>query len=292
MKSTLEKYLPGAIIFILALIILAGLLFNPSFYIVGLVILALSLCIFRIRWAISLFIFMAPFHFLFKEIYSSIAVDLWAELFLLFLIVAWLILVLTGRLPFPPRSILSALIVVYFIWGIYEIFNSLNLLTGLAGFRIIFSFVPLYFIALSTIRNEEDVKKYIKTMLFSGTIIAAIAIVQFVLLGAQVIRSGEFIDITSKYSGADQLIRLGIPFYRATSILIGPNELGNYLIILLMFIITFKYYWRENKENADFKFNAIFMLMFLAFVFTMSRSSYIGLTVAFAAILFLKKALK
>jgi hypothetical protein len=292
MKRDLDKYIPATVVLIFTLIMLRGLLFNPSFLIVIFVLLALSFCVFKIRWAICLFILLAPFHFLFKELYPLLAVDLWQEIFLLLLVFAWIILILMRKLPLPPKSILSGLIVAYFLWGICEIFNSLNLLMGLAGFRVIFSFVPLYFIALSTIRDEDDVRKYVNTMLISGAIIAFIAIIQFVLLGSQIIKPGEFIDFTSKYSGPGKLIRLGIPFWRATSFLMGPNELGNYLIILLSFATALKYLWHEYRIKNNLKLVVILMVMFTALIFTMSRSSIISMAVAFTVILFFKKNAK
>ena len=102
-------------------------------------ILIFALCLFKINWAICGFIFLCPFHYVFKEIYPSVVTDLWREGFLVCILGGWFIQVCLKKLPLPPRNILSLLIVAYILWGLIEIFHSFSLIAGLAGFRFMFA---------------------------------------------------------------------------------------------------------------------------------------------------------
>lgn len=248
----------------------------------------------RIRSAICLFIFLAPFHYVLKELYPSLVTDLWREGFFLSILLSWFIQVfLTKRLPIPPKSILNPLIIVYMFWGAIEILRSFNLLVGLAGFRFMFAFVPLYFVTLSTIEGEKEIKKYVNVILISGFIIAIIAIVQVVVVSILgIIKPGGFLSVLLRlrYSGARPA---GWEFHRVTSVFASPNELGIFLVTCLIIIIMFSYSSPKYKMGHPRKmFFPIIIIMVVALLFSMSRSSGIGFIAAILALSFLRKKRK
>jgi hypothetical protein len=251
-------------------------------------IIAFVLPFLKIDWAICLFIFLSPFHYLFKEIAPSIVTDLWREIFVLCILWSWLIQVLSRKLPLPPRSLLTSLVVTYLLWGTIEIFHSVNLLVGLAGFRFMFAFVPLYFVALSTIKNQDQIWKYVNAVLLSGFIVAAVAIIALLFVSVTgAAMPGVLADLAGKYGGA---IRIGVSLQRSSSILVNPNELGNFLFVCLVFGVVSVFHGNQHrmKRRKTLVFSVVIMLV--ALLLSMSRSSIIALLCALLAASLLVKA--
>lgn len=239
----------------------------------------------RLDWAICIFIFLSPFHYVIKEIYTSPLVDLWREIFFLCLLASWFIQICIKRLPPPPKSIVNFLIISFIVWCGMEIFNSFNVLAGIAGFRYYVKFIILYYIALSTIKGEKEIRRYINTILISGIIVATLGIIQFILesvLG--VTDSGIFVDRT----GYGIAKASGIGLSRATSVLAGVNEAGLFFAVVGSFLIIFNFYHQKNKSKYG-KVTPIFLiLVVVALFFTMSRSSMIAFVISIMSIMFLK----
>ena len=193
----------------------------------------------QINWAILALVFLSPFHYAIKELSSSMLVDVWRELLLLLILGGWLARVLVRRQPFFRNEFISLVLVAYVLWGVVEIFNSVNLLVGLAGFRYLFSFVPLYFVGRSTITGEPEIRRFMKSVLVSGAIVAGIAVVQFVVVSVLgVVEHGTSIDFARKYAPSSYAA-VGIPWHRSNSILVNPNELG--LFLAACFVLTYSY---------------------------------------------------
>jgi len=260
---------------------------TPALAVVGVLILVFSLI--KIDWAVLAFVFLCPFHLVIKEIYPSVFTDLWRELFLLCILTSWCMQVCLMKLPLPRKGILNFVIVTYICWGAIEILRSYNLLAGVAGFRFMFAFVPVYFVVLSTLRRRTQIGKYVNVILASGFIIAVIAILQFILISLLgILTQGIAVDFARRYAAR----AAGIPFDRAVSVLPGPNELGHFLLVCLTFLFVFSYCSSENSKAHRRGLLFLLMIMLVALVFSMSRSSLIGFSVAIMSICCLTRKLK
>jgi len=246
-----------------------------------------GLCLLEINWAIWLLILLSPFHFALKAVTSSGVVDVWRELFFLLILASWLLQVLLGKRPPPQLSVLNLVVAGYLLWGVVAILNSASLLVGLAGFRFIFSFVPLYFVASSTITNEKEVKRFVAAILASGVVVALIAILQFILVKLLgVLEKGTSIDFARPVAGAAKAA--GIPWERATSVFLGPNELGVFLAICLT--LGCSYYWSaERRKRHPWLLLLVLAIMGMGLLASMSRSSMLGLVVALLTLTLVKR---
>ena len=266
-------------------ILLLGLLVGfqgPRFAMTLLLLVGVSiivgLCLLEINWAICLLVLLSPFHFALKVLSASLVVDVWRELFFLLIFASWVLQLLLGKRRPPGMTVLNFVVGSYVLWGIVAILNSANLLVGLAGFRFMFAFVPLYFVARSTITSEKDVKRIIASILASGVVVAVIAILQFILVSLLgVIEKESSIDFARKFAGTSQAE--GIPWDRATSVLGGPNELGVFLAVCLA--LGFSYYWSpERRKRHPWLLVLVLAIMGLGLLASMSRSAMLGLAVA------------
>lgn len=250
--------------------------------------LIVILCLLKINWAICLLIFLSPFHYAIKELSSSVAIDVWREVFLLVILWCWLLQILLRKRPLLPNNLLSFVLIAYLLWGIVEIFNSADMLVGMAGFRYMFSFLPLYFITISTVTDEADIKRFVKAILASGVIVGAIAIVQFVLVSLlAVVEKGKGIDFARKYAPTSYLA-VGIPWDRANSILVGPNELGVFLAVCLTLMYGY-YLSKENRSRHPWLVIVSMVITGVGLLVSMSRSSMLGFVVACVALGILKR---
>ena len=264
----------------------------PGLRIVHLAALALAAgCVavlWRINWAILALVFLSPFHYAIKELSSSMLVDVWRELLLLLILGGWLARVLVRRQPFYPNEFISLVLVAYLLWGVVEIFNSVNLLVGLAGFRYLFGFVPLYFVARSTITGEREVRRFINAILVGGVIVAVIAVVQFVVVSVLgVVERGTSIDFVRKYAPMSYAVS-GIPWHRSNSILVSPNELGLFLAACL--VLTYSYCLSMGRRpRRSWLLVTSMLCMGAGLLVSMSRSAILGLAAGMLAVGIVKR---
>lgn len=283
-----SRYLKALFYLLLACIIGYGIAHSITIVALAVfVILSFSFFLVKLDWAICLLIFLFPFHYIFKGLYPSVATDLWREVFLLCISGSWFLQICLGKLHLPAKNSLNPIIITYIIWGIIEILNSFSLLAGLAGFRFMFAFVPLYFVALSTIKGERQVKRYINAILISGFIVSCYAILQFVFVSLMgIVDPGTAIDFARRNVDTFSF-REG--FYRATSVLLSANELGNFLSVCILFLFVFNYYSPQYKSEHHKKLVFSMIIMFIALLFSMARTALIALFSAILVISFLKR---
>jgi len=256
-----------------------------ALFLFGCVAFMAWLCLVKTNWAISLLILLSPFHFALKALSSSGLVDVWREVFFLLIFGAWLLQVLVGKRRPPRISLLNLVIAGYLLWGIVAILNSANLLVGLAGFRFMFSFVPLFFVANSTLSSEQDVKRFVGTILASGVVVAVIAILQIIFVSMLgLVERGTSFDFAREFAGTSQRG----PWERASSVLVGPNELGVFLSVCLT--LAFSYYWSvDRRKRHPWFLTVLLAIMGMGLLASMSRSSMLGLAVALLALGLMKR---
>ncbi|MDD5065518.1 MAG: hypothetical protein PHF84_00590 [bacterium] len=247
-------------------------------------VVALSLANFS--QCIFLFIFLSPFHFFFKELFPFPITDVWRDIYLVAMIYSWFIQVLSNRLKIANKNLVSIMILFYLLWGVIETLNSVNLLTGLVGFRFMFVSVPLFFIAFSTIKSDKEIKRYLWAFLASGFIITVFALLQFVLVSLlHVIPMGTSIDFGRKYSFSGSLFRGFIALERSTSLLSNPNELGNFLLVCFILGIVLSYFKADKN-----RFLVPYIILVLLGLFTaMSRTALVGLVVSVAVLIVISR---
>jgi len=263
--------------------------FNKMTVIMAFILSALILSFLRIDWAIVLLVFLCPFHYVLKEMYPSIYTDIWREIFLACLLVSWFIQVIAKKLPAPSKNVLNNVIIGYLMWGILEIFRSVNLLIGLAGFRFMFPFIPLYFVALSVFETKEKIGKYVNAILISGFIAGIIGVIQFITVSLlHVVTPGSSIIFANKYVNMSS--KLGL--YRAVSVLASDNEFGALMVVGVLFLLVFIFYYPEYRKRHYKKAVFAILIMFAALLFSMSRSAMLGLGAGILAINVLKVRMK
>lgn len=274
----------GSFIPVLSLPKIASIFIGAGFFILSL---------YRLDLAICLFIFLSPFHLVVKEIYPSIITDIWRDIFFLVLVAAWFIQICIRKLPMPRKNIINVLVVLYLLWNVLAIFRSINLKVGIAGFRFMIRFTLIYFIALSTIRGEKEIRRYINVMLATGIVVAIIGVVQFLLVSVLgIVKPGTSIDFTRKYATTGSYMYPTIGMQRAISVFAGTSDFGFFLAFMLGFIFSFAF-MKEHKLKSSKKLLYFSMgLLIIAIFFSMSRSSIISFLIICTAIIFLKKSVK
>ncbi len=234
------------------------------------------------KGSIALFILLAPFHFVIKELFTSPVVSLWQEMFVFVLGIVWLLRVLMNKVDLSRSGAAGWAVAAYLIWGIFEIFNSIHLIPGIAGFRYMFAFVPLYFITATMVTKREDIVLFLKMAVLSAGIIAFVGVLQTLLLAFRIIPLGEGIHFTAKYMNYS-LVRMGMPFMRAVSFLPGPNQLGNYMLVLILLILPFVHCGLPKSTKWRSALRLLMYLSGLALLLSMSRSSIMAVLVGVVA---------
>jgi hypothetical protein len=116
----------------------------------------------------------------------------------------------------------------------------------------------LYFMVLNNVTTERQVKMFLGILLVTGCIVALYA-----------------------NSTIGQVARISAPFESSSE----PNTLGGYVLFLLSILAGLIFYYREKR----FLFILLFLLLIPTFMYTLSRSSYMGLLPALFAFMLITK---
>ncbi|MCM8765471.1 MAG: O-antigen ligase family protein [Candidatus Omnitrophica bacterium] len=151
--------------------------------------------------------------------------------------------------------ILDIALSLYTLGGIFSIIFSTHRINSLYSFPLYFT--GLLFFSIILTLNSEEIKRILKIMLISGTLISLYGIYQFFLGFSQ---TAEYILKTNPHFFTNHLIRNYLLSKRVFSTFFSPNMLAGYLIMLIPLSIGI----REKKKLFYYLFTGI--LVFVLFL--------------------------
>lgn len=119
----------------------------------------------------------------------------------------------------------------------------------------------LFFMVINNIHEEKDIRRYWLAVLMTAVIVATIGIAQ--------IPSGE--RVTAPFEGDEP----------------EPNTFGGYLAFLVLICTALAFTMKKRQER--WAYAALSTYLFIPFLFTLSRASYLGLIPGLIVVLFLTR---
>lgn len=236
-----------------------------------------------IVWGIAALIVLMPFHAFFSIYLGSLginqaSVQSWKEVLVVVLSFCWLMLSITRkRVNFRFDSTNILFIGIIFLSLIVTIFARPNSEAVIFGIKTNIVALAVYFIAQTPISSKSFIKKHLQWLvIIPGLVVAVFAILQSTVLPEKVF---EVLGYNAGNINPKQIVDGSLAFHRAFSTLGGPNQLGTYLIVPLVFSLV---YAIKQKKWWLLGFTLIFSI---AIGFSFSRSAWIGALVAIIAAL-------
>jgi hypothetical protein len=221
---------------------------------------------------------LMPFHAFFAIVLGSVGIERaivqsWKEILALVLAFSWLGYTLAkGRIPLKTDfTNISFLLIVVLSLTVTAVSNS-GPAAVLYGVKTNLVAIALFFIAQIPFSNKSFLKKNIHWLIIvPGIIVSVLAILQ-----AFFIPPGFLEKIGYNASSIDprQIVDGSLKMFRAFSTLGGPNQLGAYLILPLVFAIIYSI----KRKNYWIGIATIPILAGIALSY--SRSAWIGALVA------------
>ena len=231
-----------------------------------------------ITWGLLAILLAMPFHAFFSILLGSLGmaqmvVQSWKEALILLMGFAWIIYCIAKNrilIRFDAINIIFGLILLLSL--MVTVFIHPSPRAVLFGVKTNLVAIALYFIAQIPISQKAFIKKNINwIVIVPGLIVAFLAIVQSSIISPGLL---EKIGYNPATIDPRQIVDGSLKFFRAFSTLGGPNQLGAYLIVPLVFSLS---YGIKNKKWYVILFSLpIFAGIFLSY----SRSAWIGSIVA------------
>lgn len=153
----------------------------------------LTLFVARLEYAVAGMLALGPFYTLIKGLLPPPLDVVWWDALVVLILVAWALR--RGTLRAAPLSgPVFWLGLVYVLWGVVEIFVGPDLLLGMFGFRSIFLTTLLLFPFIDVVGRSENRELLYRVLIAAGLLVAIQALMQFLLLNAQLISPGSSID--------------------------------------------------------------------------------------------------
>ena len=259
---------------------------------------------------LALLFILLPFHAFLTTFFSSLfdvstkdSLSLFA-----FLISSWkeILMVIIGgficvhsfiKKKFPFRILLiDYLIFVLFVWALISaFFQSSSYIQGLTGVRFDFEFFILYWIVRSLPITKEQLRKLLKYMLISTTVVVIFGIIQ-IIQPCEFMTNFGYTPYVSSWVSSKPLpcghgIGKNFNIIRMMSTFSGPNQLASYLLINILvawYLLT--EYLKVNKKETVIKYSYIMFLVLslTALYLTYSRGALLALLAAFLCMLVLQ----
>ncbi len=234
-----------------------------------------------IVWGLSALLILMPFHAFFSIYLGSIGlnqtlVQSWKEILIVLLAFCWLLLCLSRQKLYIKLDVTNisfiAIIVISLLVTIFVRPDSSAILFGIKTNLVA---IVVYLIAQIPIPNKVFIRKNIHWLVIvPGLVVAIFAILQSTIIPESIF---EFLGYNASNINPKQIVDGSLPFHRAFSTLGGPNQLGNYLIVPLLFSLIFAL---KQKKWWMIGFTVLFTLVI---ALSFSRSAWIGAIVAVIA---------
>lgn len=220
----------------------ATVVFDPRLLVMlfgafALVIIALV----RLHWLIALYLALAPLYFLVKLWLPATLGSIWRDLLLGLIIVGWVFNVLVRQdLRISRKDWKFALVALFALLVLLEIFGSESILTGIFGFRTLFRCLLVYFVGvflLDSKHRTDHMRLFLNAFLLGAMINAFAAALQFLLISLLKAASpGTWFDPIRL---AFQIIPLAPRFglERALGLFTDPNDIGQILVVALAIML-------------------------------------------------------
>lgn len=227
-----------------------------------------------IAFGITTLLLVMPFHAFISVTVGSIGIDrvliqLWKELLILLMAVAWFAYCIAKRritIKNDATNIFFLAIIALSL--VVTLFVHPNTTAVLYGIKTNLVAISLFFVAQTPLSSKTFLKRNLHLIIIiPGLIVSLLAIAQGVILSPQLL---EKIGYNAATINPRQIVDGSLSFYRAFATLGGPNQLGAYLIVPLVFCIV---YSRRLKSWPL----AVMSLPIMAGIFlSYSRSAWIG----------------
>lgn len=237
-----------------------------------------KICSSFISWGMVVILILMPFHAFFSITIGSLGfqqtlVQSWKEALILLMALAWLTyFVSRNRIPLRRDAINVTFGVIVFLSLLVTLFVHPGSSAVLYGIKTNLVAIALFFIAQIPLSQKSFVKKNLSWLVIvPGFFVAILAVLQSSVISPDLLVN---IGYNSNTIDPKQIVDGSLKFYRAFSTLGGPNQLGAYLILPLVFSIAFciklKKWWI-----------GLFSIPMLAGIFlSYSRSAWIASVVA------------
>jgi len=195
------------------------------------------------------------------------------------------------------QSNLQTLFIISFLFlNLVSIFVARNSDWSLRKLIFLFSIFPIYFVVSNVINSQEKFFKTVKTLIFSGTLVACIGLAQFLM--QFIIGLRRTYDIWSDYvivpflgktfsqavlENPSWLVNIsGKTYLRATSLFPDPHMFSFFLGLL----IPFSFGLAMINKNKIWPIISLIVLL-MADLLTFSRGGYLGLLAGALVLIFL-----
>ena len=231
-----------------------------------------------ITWGIVAILVLMPFHAFFSIYLGSLgvsqfAVQSWKESLIILMAICWAMYSLArNKIPIKLDSVNITFLTIIGFSLLVTIFINPGVKPVLFGIKTNLVALALFFIAQVPIAKSSFLKRNIKWLIvIPAVVVAILAILQGTLIPPDWLTK---LGYNATTINPKQIVDGSLGFYRAFSTLGGPNQLGAYLILPLVFVLT--YAIREKNPYLGILALPILGGIFLSF----SRSAWIGSAVA------------
>ena len=199
----------------------------------------------------------------------------------------WLATGLKNKKVAIKNNLQTFLIITFLFLNTFSILVARNSDWSVRKIAFLLSIFPIYFAITNLINNEKRLVIAIKTLLFSGALVAGIGVLQFISQFAIGLEKTYRFWATyfaplflGKSFGAEVLANsswlvnvAGKTYLRATATFPDPHMFSFYLGMLVPLAIGMFFY----EKNGEKIWLSIFFILLLADLLTFSRGAYLGL---------------
>jgi O-antigen ligase len=231
-----------------------------------------------ISWGLVAILVIMPFHaflsiFIGSLGFSQALVQSWKEGLILLLGFVWLVYNIAKN-RFMIKF--DAVNVIFFIIIFLSIFTTILVHPSskaiLFGIKTNLVAIALYFIAQIPLAQKSFIKKNLSWLIIiPGLVVSIFAILQSTLISPDILIN---IGYNSSTIDPRQIVDGSLKFYRAFSTLGGPNQLGAYLIIPLVFCLAYAI------KNKKWYIGILSIPIYTGILLSYSRSAWIGSVLA------------
>lgn len=231
-----------------------------------------------ITWGIVTILVLMPFHAFLSVFLGSIGlsqflIQSWKESLILIMGIAWFAYSLVrNKLPIKLDSVnIIFLLIIGFSLLVTLIINP-GSQAVLFGIKTNLVALALFFIAQIPISKSSFLKRNLKWLVIIPAIaVAVLAILQGTLIPPDWLAK---LGYSANTINPKQIVDGSLGLFRAFSTLGGPNQLGAYLILPLVFVLT--YAIREKNPYLG----TLALPIYAAILLSFSRSAWIGSVIA------------
>ena len=261
-------------VIIVSLISLYFFKLTPFFIVVVIICAGISLAILKNPFFGVLFIaFLLPFERIGSFDLAGITVRA-SQIFSLLVLIAWISIFLIKKKDFNAKNPILITIFLFLGSALISLINAQNIQRGIIVFLFTFFTIAISIVIPNIVKDKENLKKVIKIILISATVVSMFGIYQFV---------GDVIGLPDEITGLrEHYTKKIFGFPRVHSVSTEPLYFANYLLIPISLLLSFVL----SRKNKKLPFNILTTVFILALTtlnlfLTLSRGGYLALLFLF-----------